>query len=245
MEEQRPTRVVAVPATYGATDAPMLLTADSGRPERLVRYRSNIETEYLGMIATTDYTYVLVRKWMPGWDHWAESKFRVTLDQEIGGSAVVPVDEGPKPRRRIETLLLTTGCIAVNQDPKEWLDVRDPAGVIRRLPLVSGGASRSPKVNECKDPPPAPELTLDRAASAATRMAGRQNARYINVGFRCAKTLWPLPAAPKKRRRRPRSKDATAAAVAVARLTIYENSRMAFCGIAGSRLRIFVRPVPC
>ncbi len=191
MEEERPTRVVADPAPYGAADAPMLLTPDSGRPERLVRYRSNIEAQYLGVIATADYTYVVVRKWMPTWDHWAESKFRVTLDQEIGGSAVVPVDEGPKPRRRIETLLLTTGCIALKQDPKEWLDVRDPSGVIRRLPLVSGGASRSPKVNECKDPPPAPDMTLANAASAAARMEGRQNARYINVGFRCAKPLWP------------------------------------------------------
>ena len=35
-------------------------------------------------------------------------------------------------------------------------------------------------------------MTLARAVSAATRMAGRENARYINVGFRCAKTLWPL-----------------------------------------------------
>jgi len=25
-------------------------------------------------------------------------------------------------------------------------------------------------------------------------MVGRENARYINVGFRCAKTLWPLTA---------------------------------------------------
>ncbi len=191
LEEQRPTRAIAVPVAHGNRDAPMLLAADSTRPEWMVRYRSNIETEYLGAIAATDYTYVLVRKWMPGWDHWAESKFRVVLDQEIGGSAAVPVDEGPKPRRKTATLLFLTGCIALKQDPKEWLDVRDPAGVTRRLPLVSGTAS-SPKVNECKDPPPAPELTLDRAASAATRMAGRENARYINVGFRCAKTLWPL-----------------------------------------------------
>ncbi len=76
--------------------------------------------------------------------------------------------------------------------------MRDPAGVVRRLPLVSVTAPRSAKVNECKDTPPAPEMTLERAASAATRMAGRENARYINVGFRCAKTLWPLPPPPEK-----------------------------------------------
>jgi len=194
MEEQRPTRVVAVPMPYGATDAPVLLAADSRTPEWMVRYPSNIETEYLGAIATADYTYVLVRKWMPDWDHWAESKFRVMLDQEIGGTAVIAVDEGPKPRRRIVTLSLATGCIAVKQEPKEWLDVRDPSGVIRRLPLVSGAASRSAKPNECKDAPPAPEMSLESAVTAASRMVGRENARYINVGFRCAKTLWPLTA---------------------------------------------------
>ena len=78
----------------------MLLTADSKTPEWLVRYRSNIEMEYLGVVGTADYTYVLVRKWMPGWDHWAESKFQVTPDQEIGGTAAVAVDEVPKPRRK-------------------------------------------------------------------------------------------------------------------------------------------------
>jgi hypothetical protein len=35
-------------------------------------------------------------------------------------------------------------------------------------------------------------MTLEHAVSAATRMVGRENTRYINVGFRCAKALWPL-----------------------------------------------------
>ncbi len=191
MEKDRPTCVVAVPLPKGATDVPMLLAADSRTPEWLVRYRSNIEMEYLGAVATADYTYVLVRKWMPGWDHWAESKFRVMLHQEIGGTVAITVDEGPKPRRRTMTLPLSTGCSAVEEEPKEWLDVRDRSGVIHRLPLISGAASRPAKLNECKDAPPATDITLERAVSAATRMVGRENARYINVGFRCAKTLWP------------------------------------------------------
>jgi hypothetical protein len=148
--------------------------------------------EYLGAVATADYTYVLVRKWMPGWDHWAESKFRVMLDQEIGGTVAVTVDEGPMPRRKMMTLPLSMGCIAMKEEPKEWLDARDTSGVMRRLLLVSGAAQRSAKVNECKDAPPAPEMTLERAVSAATRMVGRKDARYINVGFRCAKALGPL-----------------------------------------------------
>jgi hypothetical protein len=85
----------------------------------------------------------------------------------------------------------STGCIALDHD-KMWLDVREPSGVIRRLLFVSGGTTRPAKLNECKETPPAPEMTLERAVSAAARMAGRENARYINVGFRCAKALWPL-----------------------------------------------------
>ena len=191
MEKERPTSVVAVPLPKGATGVPMLLAADSRAPEWAVRYRSNLEMEYLGAVATADYTYVLVRKWMPGWDHWAESKFRVMLHQELGGTVALTVDEGPRPRRRTMTLPLSTGCFAVEEEPKEWLDVRDPSGVIQRLPLISGAASRPARLNECKDAPPAPEMTLERAVSAPTRMVGRENARYINVGFRCAKTLWP------------------------------------------------------
>ena len=192
VEEGRPTRVVVVPLPQGSRDMPMLLTTDPRTPEWQVRYRSNLEMEYLGVVATADYTYVVVRKWMPSWEHWAESKFRVIPDQEIGGMATVTVDEGPKARRKIMTLSLATGCFAVKQEPKEWLDVRDPSGVIRRLPLVGGAASRSAKLNECKEASPTEEMTLERAASATTRMLGRENARYINVGFRCAKALWPL-----------------------------------------------------
>jgi serine/threonine protein kinase/formylglycine-generating enzyme required for sulfatase activity len=192
MEEERPTRVVAVPLPKGATDARILLVADSRIPEWVVRYPSNVEIEYLGAITPADYTYVLVRKWMPRWDHWGESKFRVILDQEIGTVASVIEDQGRKPRQKAVKLSLATGCFAIRQEPKEWLDLREPSGAIRRLPLASGAATRSAKLNECKDTPPAPEMTLERAASAVTRMTGRENVRYINVGFRCAKVLWPL-----------------------------------------------------
>jgi formylglycine-generating enzyme required for sulfatase activity/tRNA A-37 threonylcarbamoyl transferase component Bud32 len=195
LEKERPTRVVAIPLTEGVSDMPTLLTPDSRTREWLVEYRSDIEMEYLGAVATADYRYVLVRKWMPGWDHWAESKFRVMLDQEIGGTATVTVDEGPLPRRKMITLPFSIGCLAMKEETNEWLDARDPSGVMRRLLVVNGAASRSAKVNECKDAAAAPEMTLERAVSAATRMVGRKDARYINVGFRCAKVLGP-PTAP-------------------------------------------------
>ena len=232
MEEGRPTRVVAVPLPeMYAAEAPILLTAGPRTREWLVRYRCDLEMEYLGVVGTEDYAYVLVRKWMPGWEIWAESKFQVMTDQKIGGMATVAMEEPPKPRPeeapaargdqgprprgesgprsrtgeaprprpeealkpvRKETVDLSTGCIAAKHEMKAWLEVRDPAGIIRRLLLISSAASRAAKINECKDAPPAAEMTLERAVSAPARMVGRENAHYINVGFRCAKALWPL-----------------------------------------------------
>ncbi len=232
LEDGRPTRVVVAPLPDGAVDVPILLAAGSRTREWLIRYRSSIEMEYLGVVGTEDYAYVLVRKWMPGWDIWAESKFQVTAsDQEIGGMATVAAEEAPKPRvepapgprgeqgarppaepgrrgrmgegarprvdeapkpLRKEKVDLSTGCFAAKHEMKAWLDVRDPSGIIRRLLLISSASPRSAKINECKDAPPAAEMTLERAVSAPTRMMGRENTRYINVGFRCAKALWPL-----------------------------------------------------
>jgi formylglycine-generating enzyme required for sulfatase activity len=226
MEEERPTRVVAVPLPKGATDVQMLLAPDSRTREWIVRYPSNLDMEYLGVIGTEDYAYVLVRKWMPGWDHWAESKFQVTAGQEIGGEATVTVEEGPRPRAgegarfrmgrglkpRVEEapaprqkmlVDFSTGCVVIKQEKEEWLDVRDPSGVTRRLFFVTGAVLRSAKVNDCKDALPAPEMTLERAVSAATRMVGRENARYINVGFRCAKALWPVTSPAEKASKAP------------------------------------------
>jgi formylglycine-generating enzyme required for sulfatase activity len=201
MEKERPTRVIAAPLPEGTANVSVFLTPDSRTPEWVVRYRSNIEMEYLGVAGAEDYAYVLVRKWMPGWDQWAESKFQVMPEQAIGGMASVTVEEGPKPRRKM-TLDLSTGCVAVAHEAK-WLDVREPSGVIRRLLLVSGGAARPAKLNEFKEAPPAPDMTLERAVSATTRMVGRENARYINVGFRCAKAVWPLTSPAKEEPKAP------------------------------------------
>ena len=53
--------------------------------------------EYLGVAGTEDYAYVLVRKWMPVWDRWAESKFQVKSGQKIGIMTAVA-------RRRLQSL---------------------------------------------------------------------------------------------------------------------------------------------
>jgi hypothetical protein len=100
-------------------------------------------------------------------------------------------EEKPRPKTT-QVVDLSTACFAVKHELRMWLDVRDPAGVIRRYLLISGAASRPAKLNDCRTAQPEPEMTLQNAASAATRMIGRENVRYINVGFRCAKPLWPL-----------------------------------------------------
>jgi formylglycine-generating enzyme required for sulfatase activity/tetratricopeptide (TPR) repeat protein/predicted Ser/Thr protein kinase len=220
MEQGRPTRVVAQPLPEGAANVPTLLVPDSRRPEWQVHYRSDLEMEYhRGMVGTEDYAFVLVRKWIPGAPRWAESAFPVTTEEKIGGEVAVAVEEEAKPRtaesskarstrgrlrgrsqptptptpaHRTVMLDLSTGCVALPQESKDWLDVRDPCGVVRRLPLVSRVEPEPAKINDCKGALPKTEMTLEEALSAATRMAGRENARYINVGFRCAKPLWPL-----------------------------------------------------
>ena len=107
----------------------------------------------------------------------------------MGDTARPRVEEKPRPK---VTVNLSTGCVSAKHELREWLDVRDPAGVIRRLLLASGAATRPARLNDCKDAQPEAEMTLESAVSAPTRMLGRDNARYINVGFRCVRALWPL-----------------------------------------------------
>ena len=146
--KQRPTRVVAVPLPKGAADAPMLLAADSKTPEWMVRYRSNLEMEYLGVVGTEDYAYVLVRKWMPGWDHWAE--FEVSGDARSGDrrhdrrrleeKSKPRATQGPRPRAE---------AIAPDESHAGLHD-----GLHRRQ---AGGEGVAGRARPCRrDPPAAP-----------------------------------------------------------------------------------------
>jgi formylglycine-generating enzyme required for sulfatase activity len=193
LEKDRLTHVVPALLPEGVSDAPLLLAAESKTPEWAVRYRSDIEIEYLGVAGAEDYAYILVRKWMPSWDRWAEYKFQVKSGEKIGDNVSVVAEDVARTKRKTAQVDLSTDCVALDHD-KTWLDVRDPSGVVRRLSYINVSGLRPAKLNECKEAPPAPEMTLARAVSAANRMMGRENGRYINVGFRCARTLWPLTA---------------------------------------------------
>jgi hypothetical protein len=194
LEKERPTTVVANPLSEKANESRLMLSPDPKTPEWAVRFLSNIEMEYKGLVteATPPYDTVLVRRWMPTWGQSAEARFRVTPGQPIGGVTNVVIEEAG--RRRTVSVDFSTGCVAVRHEPKVCLEYRDPAGVLRKMPYVGTAVPWLARVSEYKEPPAEAEMSLEQAVSAATRMAGRSNRRYINVGFRCVKMLWPPPA---------------------------------------------------
>jgi hypothetical protein len=193
LEKDRPTTVVANPLSEKANDPLVMLSPDPKSPEWAVRFRSNIEMEYKGPAGDVapGRDSVLVRLWMPTWNQCAEWKFQVTLGQTIGGLAGVVLEEGGK--RKAVQVDFSTGCIVAKIEPKVCLEFRDPAGILRTLPYTVIGVPRRARISEYKEPPAEPEMSLQQAVSAATRMAGWSNKRYINVGFRCVKVLWTPP----------------------------------------------------
>ena len=174
-----------------------ILTPDPASPERPLRFPSDLEMLYLGQYGTGDQARVLVRKWLPEWGQWAEKAFTPRLGDTIGGPVPFtvkgPNGEGRGPAQR-EEVDLSTGCTAVGQEYRKWLEIRTPAGALRRLPRTKARPKKPILTAVEKKPTPAPEHNVAEAAKAAARMVGRSDGRYANVGFRCAKRLWTPPA---------------------------------------------------
>jgi hypothetical protein len=195
IEKDRPT--VIVPAESASGDPLLCLTQSPDAPEVPVRFRHNIEMQYVGaIVGETATARVLVRKWMPNWDQWAETIFsNLSVGDMIGAPKVLLVeDPGGKAKGvRPANVDFSTGCAVVRQEPEGWLEIRDPNGFIRRLQYVKGVVARQVKVGQTREPPPLLDLSLDASCAAYNRMPGRRNARYLNVGFRCTKVLWTPP----------------------------------------------------
>jgi len=79
------------------------------------------------------------------------------------------------------------------------LEIRDPIGIVRRLPCVEKRASPLIR-SEGRDPRPEPSFAyrLEESTRAGSRMIGRMDGRYLNVGSRCVRPLWVPPAAEKE-----------------------------------------------
>jgi len=205
IEPERPTVVVLYgSAGLAPAGSPALLTPQLETPESPVRCLSNIEMHYEGVWGAGEATaWVRVRRWMPTWDQWAEDRCSVASGGAIGGQKAIAIEEGgSKPKRRTVQVDLSTGCVLLRCEDKGWLEYRDPAGVTRRLPYEKLGLPPVIKVNEYREPPPAPGISLEKTAMAAARMIGRADRRYVNVGFRCIKALWTPPPPEKEREKK-------------------------------------------
>ncbi len=188
IERGRPVCVVPGPAPDGAPEL-FVLSPDPAAPEFSLRHPAQYQIGFAA--APEDKLIVFVRRWMPAWEQWAEARLPgIAPGEEIARSLPVTIRE--KGRPRTVTVEFATGCVALRGDPKLGLETRDMAGVLRRWPPMLGRVPRVPEVAEMKEVPPA-EISIERAGASASRMNGRTGGRYVNVGFRCVRLLWPPP----------------------------------------------------
>jgi formylglycine-generating enzyme required for sulfatase activity/tRNA A-37 threonylcarbamoyl transferase component Bud32 len=190
IEDQRSTKPVTRPLRGEDAGAILLLTPDEKQREKGIRFPTDLQIAYLGA-AGTDTANVGVRRWVWEWAAWAGSRFPAFQGKAIGGPANMIV-QAPSGARALRRVNLETGCEMAGQQPNEWLDVKLPCGALMRLPKTD---IPTPRIVEMGDVQPAPtiSISLAEAADAASRMAGRDDARYLNVGFRVAKLVWTPP----------------------------------------------------
>jgi serine/threonine protein kinase/formylglycine-generating enzyme required for sulfatase activity len=189
IEGDRPVTVVPGPKPESAPEL-LVLTPDPTGPELAMRFPASYQIGLAGVVE--DKLNVFVRRWMPAWDQWAETRIQaLDPDSPIARSATLSLRE--KGRARNVNVDFATGCVAVKGDTRTGLEARDMAGVTRQFPPMPGRIVRAPEVTEIKDVPPS-ELSLAKTASSSARMTGRAGARYLNVGFRCVRPLWTPPA---------------------------------------------------
>ena len=194
-ESGRPT--VVLPADRESPDHSTILTPDTDSPDLAISAPSNLELVYRGVFGRPDQARIVVRKWVPEWNRWLESAFTAAMGETLGGIASFAVEGTDAQRRPVRDKAevdLNTGCVAIEQDPASWLDVRDPAGVVRRLPLERGRQERiTLSLSSRLALPPPPDRDIRDVAMLYSRMAGRADGRYLNVGFRCILPLWAPP----------------------------------------------------
>jgi len=158
---------------------------------------SRVGTGQPGDAAQVSYRLQCLR-WQARYGAWAGK----LLQLHVGGH--LRTDDGllrlevetPEGAVRPVTVPFDSGCVLVRvSDDEETAFVRDPHGVIRAIPKSS--PLRLPRIKAADVSHPAPDPQLARqigdAASLWTRSAGKRNAHYGNVGFRCVKRLNATP----------------------------------------------------
>jgi len=191
IEKGRTACVVTTAQGNGA----MVLTADPQAPGQHVRFLSSPDIIFLGS-PTPGAARVSVKRWLPECQDWVEWRQQVAADGTLGGTWPVNVENAASHQKRMVQMDLSTGCTMVRFEAK-WMEFRDPTGVIRRVDIAANTPTQSNRVVEKPDAAPPADLTIDATAACASRMIGKANQGYINVGFRCVKTVWePKPKAP-------------------------------------------------
>ena len=192
---------------HAAQASSVVLTSNPENPEVVVRHPANIKTHYVGQYGSAEGADVLVRRWMPEWRQWAAKRFGVSVDgiEPIGEiKAIELTDESHAAKKKMHKVDFSTHCVAIRQQVNKWLEVREPSGVLRRLPYARTIRVQPVKIGSTRQKPEPGAKPPDRAGfvkekiRADSRMIGRAGGRYINVGFRCVIPIWNPPEQPVK-----------------------------------------------
>ena len=138
----------------------------------------------------------LLRRWLPEHGTWAEDRFSVNVDAKtpIGEKRTLrAAATGSNSTSPLVKVDFSTHCVAVEQKSKEWLDVRFPDGVTRRLRYAGTLRPQPLTLNKTQVGRTPATRDIRDTARCASRMLGAAKSRYVNVGFRCVKRLWTMP----------------------------------------------------
>jgi serine/threonine protein kinase/formylglycine-generating enzyme required for sulfatase activity len=188
LEEQRPTKTVVRPLAYGDDKGLLLLTPDESQRDKAVRFPADLQIGYLGP-SGAEGANVGIRRWAAAWRGWAGARVLAVEGKPIG----IPVNvilQFPNGARSLARADLLTGCVMVGQEPPEWLLIELPSGVVSRVPKWDFQTPKVIEVPESAGQAATSPISLGEAAESASRMAGRDGARYVNVGLRCMKWVW-------------------------------------------------------
>jgi len=200
LERDRPIPIVPCSPQTSSDQIAWVLVQHPASPDISVdpAHPVGVEIYYLGAQPTRDHVKLLVRQWMPTWGAWAEGLFDMEFrpGTPIERTIKVPVRRGSADKRReTETVVFRTGCTLSRHEPDVSLEILDPFSIPRTLARTSVKISDEIEVSTVSQPRATGELSLADVVRSASRMSGRKDLRYLNVGFRCVLPLWEPPSA--------------------------------------------------
>jgi len=195
--KDRPTPMVPAGNNAGRRTVQWALTADPEQPEVAVVSGAGLEIHYIAVSGSPRFARVGLRVWKPEWRAWAEAHFTVEIGKPIRYEGRISVSEGKeagasrerskKPATR--KVVLDSGCTLLRHEPNQWIEIRNPLGIVERLPRGDRKRPEPVRIPDHEEGPPPSKLTLADVTRSAARMIGRSDRGYINVGFRCVKHI--------------------------------------------------------